>query len=98
MRSSSRSIVRISPNAQKIWRQFSSAAVSNDAVARLEDQQLPVHEQRFPSFNRMVEHYFDRGSKVIQPKLVEEMKGMFEIYNLHLWRNLGVPISIFLSL
>lgn len=54
---------------------LSSAPVTEDAVAKLNDEQLPVHQQRFPSFSKMVEHYFDRGSTIIQPKLVEEMKG-----------------------
>uniref|UniRef100_A0A915JLF3 glutamate dehydrogenase [NAD(P)(+)] n=1 Tax=Romanomermis culicivorax TaxID=13658 RepID=A0A915JLF3_ROMCU len=62
-------------NIEQQKRLMSSAPVSDEAVAKLADEQLPMHQQRFPSFNRMVEHYFDRGCSVIEPKLVEEMKG-----------------------
>ena len=55
---------------------FSSAPVSDDAVAKLADEQLPIDEQRFPSFNQMVEHFVDKGSRIVEPKLVDEMNGM----------------------
>jgi glutamate dehydrogenase (NAD(P)+) len=40
----------------------------------IEDAKLPMHEQRFPSFSRMVEHYYDRGVAIIQDKLCEELQ------------------------
>uniref|UniRef100_A0A915INM4 Glutamate/phenylalanine/leucine/valine/L-tryptophan dehydrogenase dimerisation domain-containing protein n=1 Tax=Romanomermis culicivorax TaxID=13658 RepID=A0A915INM4_ROMCU len=54
---------------------YSDVRTSADELARLEDEKLPIDEQRFPSFNRSVEYYFDRGSSVIQNKLADELKG-----------------------
>jgi len=41
----------------------------------LADQQLPMEEQRFPSFHKMVEYYYVKGSQVIESKLAAEVKG-----------------------
>lgn len=41
----------------------------------LADERLPMDEQRFPRFNKMVEHYFLKGSQVVESKLAEEVKG-----------------------
>lgn len=52
-------------------RGYSTNVSAEDVLA---DSYLPMEEQRFPSFSKMVEYYYDRGTKVIQDKLVDEVK------------------------
>lgn len=54
-------------------------STSASAAELLADAQLPMHEQRFPSFFKMVEHYFDRGSSVIEQKLIDDYKGRMTV-------------------
>ncbi len=50
-------------------------SVASAAVEAALDAELPIEEQRWPSFFKMVDFFYEKGSKVIKNKLVEEMKG-----------------------
>ncbi|VDD95882.1 unnamed protein product [Enterobius vermicularis] len=49
-----------------------STGESIEPVEQVFDKMKPLDEQLDPSFFRMVEYYFDKGSTVIAPKLVDE--------------------------
>lgn len=49
------------------------STISLDPSQLLKDQEKPMDEQVDPSFFKMVDYYFDKGSAVIEPKLVEEI-------------------------
>lgn len=51
----------------------SMSTVSLDPAQLVKDQEKPMEEQLDPSFFKMVDYYFDKGSAVIEPKLVEEV-------------------------
>jgi len=51
----------------------SLSTVTLDPSQQLKDQEKPMDEQVDPSFFKMVDYYFDKGSAVIEPKLVEDM-------------------------
>jgi glutamate dehydrogenase (NAD(P)+) len=59
-------------NLAALSRNFTATLTPHEKLA---DEKLPMHEQRDPSFFHMVSHYYDRGSEIIESKLVEEMKG-----------------------
>ena len=51
----------------------SMSTVTLDPQQALKDQEKPMDEQVDPSFFKMVDYYFDKGTAVIEPKLVDEM-------------------------
>uniref|UniRef100_A0A1I8ACP5 SAP domain-containing protein n=1 Tax=Steinernema glaseri TaxID=37863 RepID=A0A1I8ACP5_9BILA len=57
-----------------IPRRCFSTSTGLDAHDQISDSQKPMEEQQNPSFFKMVDYYFDKGSTVLEPKLVEELK------------------------
>ncbi|VDK46053.1 unnamed protein product [Anisakis simplex] len=53
----------------------SASPSATDPKAQLEDRQKSIEEQVNPSFFQMVDYYFDKGSAVIEPKLISEETG-----------------------
>ncbi|TKR65059.1 hypothetical protein L596_025521 [Steinernema carpocapsae] len=51
---------------------LSRRLVSTSAVRP--SKEIPMEEQADPSFFQMVDYYFDKGSSVLEPVLIEEMK------------------------
>uniref|UniRef100_A0A1I8B7B6 glutamate dehydrogenase [NAD(P)(+)] n=1 Tax=Meloidogyne hapla TaxID=6305 RepID=A0A1I8B7B6_MELHA len=48
------------------------SAATLDPHEQIKDADKPMSQQMNPSFYKMVDHYFDRGAAVIEPKLVDE--------------------------
>uniref|UniRef100_A0A914I8T5 Uncharacterized protein n=1 Tax=Globodera rostochiensis TaxID=31243 RepID=A0A914I8T5_GLORO len=53
-------------------RHYSAAVL--DPHDQLKDSDKPMYEQMNPSFNKMVDDYFDKGAAVIESKIVESIK------------------------
>ncbi|WKY03485.1 hypothetical protein Q1695_004890 [Nippostrongylus brasiliensis] len=50
------------------------STISMDPHAQVIDEQKPMEHQSNPSFSKMVDYYFDKGSSIIEQKLVDEIK------------------------
>lgn len=64
----------LSRGASRMATRGFSAGANLNPQEQLLDSAKPMDEQLSPSFFKMVDYYFDKGSSVIEPKLVEEVK------------------------